>query len=391
MFGAGRVPNFAKNLTMRKKFVFLLITISALACKPSLRDANWQPTVSPKMTQWFTSLNYTGSKNVTPYALGYPPWYMNQNVPKTDLSREIVELGRFLFYDKSLSADSTVACASCHQQKFSFSDNRRFSIGVKGRVGHRNSMQLLNLVSDRRFFWDGRASSLEEQVLMPIEDSNEMDLPLDEAIARLARHTIYPLLFERAYGNKIITREKLADALSQFVKSIVSYSSADDYLTSHEDRRIHWKDVPQFARTLLPVYKKGFGLLNCGPCHAIAARSGQNTFDDTGLDADPKDFGYFAVTKNEIDKGKFKIPVFRNLAVTGPYMHDGRFNTLKEVIKHYRSGMHRRPNISPMYLDKDKKIITESLTDADEAILEETIKLTHDEQVLTDPKYSDPF
>lgn len=375
----------------RAKVTILAFALAALHCKPSLRNPDWKPVASEKMLRWFSGLGYAGFKGTTPYTSEYPSWYMNRNVPDARLTVEAVQLGRYLFYDKTLSSDSTVACADCHQQKFSFSDNRRFSTGVKGRTGHRNSMQLVNLVSDQRFFWDGRAASLEAQVLMPIEDAHEMDLPLDELLARLARHPVYPQLFERAFGSKNITRESLANALAQFVKSIVSYSSAEDYLSSFEDKRLTWNEVPDFARKLLPTYQKGFRLFNCGPCHAIAARTGQNTFDDTGLDADPKDVGYYIVTKQEADKGKFKIPVFRNLAVTAPYMHDGRFNTLKEVIQHYRTGMHRRPNISPMYLDKNKKIITETLTDEQVAVLLEAIQLQRDDKVLTDPKYADPF
>lgn len=368
-----------------------LCLLAFFACKPSLRDANWQPNPTAKMVQWFAALNFGAFKGTTPYNLDYPPWYINRNVPQVQMTREAVELGRFLFYDKSLSSDSSVACASCHEQKASFSDNRRFSVGVRGRKGHRNSMQLVNLVSDQRFFWDGRAASLEAQVLMPIEDTNEMDLPLDELMARLKSHPIYPKLFERAFGDTLITRERLADALAQFVKSIVSYSSADDYLRGFEDRRITWNEVPASARKFLSLYQKSFKILNCGPCHAIALQAGQNTYDDIGLDAEPKDVGYYAVTKNENDKGKFKIPVFRNLSVTGPYMHDGRFDTLEKAIEHYRSGMHRRPNLSPMYLDRNNKIITESLTDEQVSVLLETMKLTLDEKVLTDPKYSDPF
>jgi cytochrome c peroxidase len=383
-----------ENMTFRERLplrIFLFLSFACFACKPALRDAQWQPRPTERMIAWFAAQKYEGFRGPTPYDLGYPSWYINREIPKVNLSVEAIELGRFLFYEKSLSSDSTVACATCHNQKFSFSDNKRFSVGVKGRTGHRNSMHLVNLVSDRRFFWDGRAASLEAQVLMPIEDANEMDLPLAELLSRLTKHPLYPKMFERAFGSSEITRERLADALAQFVKSIISYSTADDYLRGFEDGRITWAEVPATARNLFPLYKKSFNILNCGPCHAIALGAGQNTYDDIGLDADPKDLGYYDVTKNEMDKGKFKITVFRNLTVTGPYMHDGRFNTLKEVLEHYRSGMHRRPNISPLYLDRNQKIITESLTDEQIAVMIESMKLAQDEKVLTDPKYGDPF
>lgn len=381
----------AKNLKSPLAVAIALASLLVLHCKPSLRDPHWQPNVSPKMVAYLEKLGDTAYRGKTMVPIGYPPWHINPQVIGVQLHQEAVELGRFLFYDKMLSADSTVACGNCHIQKHSFSDPRRFSEGVKGRKGRRNSMHLVNLVADKRFFWDGRAASLEEQVLEPISDFHEMDLPLDEALERLRKHPIYPKLFERAFGTTEITQERLANALAEFVRSIISFSSADDYLRAWEDRRLQWQNVPPFARRLLPLYKKSFGIMNCGPCHAVALFTGQNSFDDIGLDKEPQDTGYFAVTKKELDKGKFKIPVLRNIAVTGPYMHDGRFNTLKEVLEHYRSGMHKKPNTSPQYLNAHGKFITETLTETQMQIMIDSMQLNHDEKVLTDTKYSDPF
>lgn len=363
----------------------------AFACKPSLRDPDWKPTPSERMISWFKGLNYAGHRGTTSYDLGYPHWYINRQFDLPVMTREAVELGRFLFYDKSLSSDSTVACAKCHQQKFSFTDQKRFSVGVKGRVGKRNAMQLLNLHFDQRFFWDGRASSLEEQVLMPIQDSNEMDLPLAELVERLKKHPVYPELFERAYNTKVITEKLIADALAQFVRSIISYSTADDYLRAYFDRIIGYDMVPAAAKKLEPIYKKNVKIMNCGACHIISLQYGQNRFDDVGLEAEPKDVGYFSVTGKEEDKGKFKVPTLRNIAVTAPYMHDGRFETIEAVIDHYRKGMVRKANMSPFYLDNNKKIKTESITDDQVRTMIEGLKIHYDEKVLTDPKYSDPF
>jgi len=316
---------------------------------------------------------------------------MNLYVEKPAMTHEAVELGRFLFYDKSLSSDSTVACANCHQQKLSFADNRQFSLGVKGRTGRRNAMHLLNLVSDRRFFWDGRADSLEAQVLMPIEENSEMDLPLNELIDRLKKHPIYPALFERAYNVKEIKVEHIADALAQFVKSIISYSSPDDYMRAVDVGRIKHSDIPSEMRKYWPLYKKNTAILNCGPCHTSSAGYGQNQFEDVGLEAEPKDVGYYVVTREEKDKGKFKVPTTRNMGITAPYMHDGRFSTIEVVIEHYRRGMVRKPNISPLYLDQDKRIKTETITPEQIAIMLEGIPMYTDQKVLTDPRYSDPF
>lgn len=371
--------------------IVLFVCAGAIACKPSLRDPKWTPKPTERMLAWFKSLNYSGFKGTKPYVLDYPDWYMNLNVEKPPLTYEAVELGRYLFYDKALSADGSVACASCHQQKFSFADNRQFSVGVKGRLGRRNAMHLVNLVSDKRFFWDGRAESLEAQVLMPIEDNNEMDLPLEELIHRLAKHPVYAALFERAYNTKVITKDLVADALAQFVKSIISYSSPDDYMRAVDVRRIQHSEIPAEMRKYWPLYKKNTSILNCGPCHTTSAGYGQNQFEDVGLEADPKDVGYYVVTKEEKDKGKFKVPTTRNMGVTAPYMHDGRFSTIEVVIDHYRRGMVRKKNISPLYLDKDKKIKSTMLTDAEVAVMLEGIPLYTDEKMLADPKYADPF
>jgi cytochrome c peroxidase len=385
-----REPVFSA-MRMRRVSAWLGCALLVAHCKPSLRDPHWQPRPTERMIQWFRSLNYQGFRGTTPYELGYPEWYISRNVPKPAMTHEAVQLGRFLFYDTALSSDGTVSCSSCHQQKYSFSDNRRFSIGVKGRVGKRNSMHLLNLVMDRRFFWDGRAASLEEQVLMPITDENEMDLPLEELIARLKQHPIYPALFERAYGSRDIDTARIADALAQFVKSIVSYSTADDYLRAYEDGRLAWEKIPANVRKLWPVYQKNVTVMNCGPCHTLAMEHGQNMFDDVGLEADPKDVGYYTVTGNALDKGKFKTPSIRNLQVTAPYMHDGRFDTFEAVLEHYRKGMVRKSNISPFYLDSQNRIRSETLTEEQVKIILNGLQLNYDEKVLTDPKYSNPF
>jgi cytochrome c peroxidase len=290
-----------------------------------------------------------------------------------------------------LSSDNTVACASCHKQEYSFSDNQQFSIGVKGRKGRRNSMHLLNLIFDKRFFWDGRAASLEEQVLMPIEDNNEMDLPLEELIERLQYHPIYPNLFERAYGKREVSKELIADALAQFVKSIVSYSSPEDYFRALDAHYISIKDIPKDILRQYPLYKSSVMIQNCGACHSIALETGQNLFEDVGLEMQPEDEGYFIVTKKEIDKGKFKTPVFRNIAVTAPYMHDGRFPDLKSVLDHYRQGMKIKPNLSPLYMTSTGGIRTKLITDKEANLLLEALQLTTDRLVLSDPKYSNPF
>ncbi|GAB4440787.1 MAG: cytochrome c peroxidase [Turneriella sp.] len=356
-----------------------------------MRNPDYKAQPSERILAWFNNLRFSGFRGTTPYELEYPWWYMNPNVERPKLSREAVELGRVLFYDKDLSADSSVACASCHKQQFAFADNVRISPGVKGRLGKRNAMPLVNLVSDRRFFWDGRVASLEEQVLMPIEDWHEMDLPLDELISRLEKHPIYPALFERAYNSRTVTRALIADALAQFVKSIISYSSPDDYMRAVDVGKLKLSEIPVKMRKYWPLYQKNVQIMNCGPCHTMASAFGQNMFEDAGLEEEAQDVGYYVVSKKAEDKGKFKVPAVRNLAVTAPYMHDGRFGTLMDVIEHYRTKIIRKANISPLYIDANNRIKTTTLTDAQVAVMLEGFSMNTDEKLLNEPRYSNPF
>lgn len=340
------------------------------------------------MLDWFTGLNFQGFKGTRPYKLEFPEWFIHRNLPETNLTHEAVELGRYLFYDKSLSSDSTISCGSCHRQQFNFADNRRISPGVKGRLSKRNAMQLVNLVLDHRFFWDGRAPSLEAQVLMPIQGATEMDMPLGELLKRLSAHPIYPALFERAYGSKEITKDRLANALAQFVSSIISYSSPEEYFRALQDRRLEMKDLPPDIAKLAPLFFKTTIKSNCGFCHQHAYQHGQNQFENV-LPENKDDPGYFVVTKKQEDWGKFKVPVLRNLSLTGPYMHDGSVPDIRTAINHYRAGAIKGG--PDAYRDERGNIKTDPLTKEKLDLYVEAFNVNIDKKVITDPRYSDPF
>ncbi|MCX7633247.1 MAG: hypothetical protein N2Z22_07945 [Turneriella sp.] len=343
------------------------------------------------MLQWFAQLNYQGYKGTTPYQLDYPDWFIgSMAVPKVNLTQEAVELGRFLFYDKSLSADSSVACASCHRQEVNFADSRRFSVGAYGRIGVRNSMPLVNLVLDKRFFWDGRAGSLEEQIRNPITGSREMDLPFSELVRRLTMHPIYPALFERAYGERKITEERIVDALAQFVKSIISYSMPEDYFRAAQDGRIPKSQIPQEFRQYWGLFQQTQVNSNCGPCHQQALQMGQNRFENINPH-NSSDAGYMAVTKKKEDFGKFKVLALRNIALTAPYMHDGSVTTLREALTHYRAGRFSSNNPNDPYRDEYGNPRTDSLSKNTVDLYEKAYMVNIDRKVLTDPRYSNPF
>jgi cytochrome c peroxidase len=254
------------------------------------------------------------------------------------LTAEKVALGRRLFHDTRLSRNRTISCASCHDPGRAFSTSRALAIGVGGRVGRRNAPAIINRGYGKAFFWDGRSASLEEQVLQPIQDANEMDLTLDEARARIG-----------------IEPTSIAEALASYVRTVLAGDSPFDRfvngdrsaLTAHEQRGLR-------------LFR---GTANCTACH-IGPNFTDEQFHNTGIAwkvgsnafADP---GRFAVSRNEIDRGAFKTPTLREVARTAPYMHDGSLATLEDVVDYYdRGGNHNPqldPELHPLRLDSEDK------------------------------------
>ncbi len=275
---------------------------------------------------------------------------ISQRLPRVELPAdnpptvEGVALGRRLFHDTRLSRNNQQSCASCHSQPFAFSDARTVSAGAEGQQGRRNSMPLFNLAWAQAFFWDGRAKTLREQVLKPIEDPSEMDAKLDDVLAKLRADADYPHEFAAAFGGEI-TSERLAMSLEQFLLTLVSQDSKFDRaarklttLTAEEQRGLQL-----FVTEHDPA--RGLRGADCFHCHGGNLFT-SGTFANNGL-APSKDEGRFEATKDESDRGKFKVPSLRNVAATAPYMHDGRFATLEEVIEHYDHGVQRTGTLDP--------------------------------------------
>ncbi len=238
-------------------------------------------------------------------------------------------LGKKLFSEKILSKDSTVSCASCHKPQFAFSDTTAFSIGIGGKLTKRNTPSVLNMKNRPYFFWDGRAASLEEQSLMPIQNPNEMGLSIEEAVSRLNRSSEYKMLFQKIFRQKPDAKN-LAAAFAAFEETLETVNSKfDDWsnnlgkLTAQEER----------GRQLFVGDKA-----KCFDCHRMEDFT-TDEFKNIGLYDEYKlnDAGLYNITKKESDKGKFKTPGLRNVAVTAPYMHNGMFKTLEEVLNYYNS------------------------------------------------------
>jgi cytochrome c peroxidase len=245
-------------------------------------------------------------------------------------------LGRRLFRDSLLSRDGSLACASCHQPGRAFTDGRAVAVGVGGRKGTRSAPTLVNRAYGRAFFWDGRAASLEEQVLGPIQDSVEMDLPLDSAILRLERAPVYRAAFLATFGRRP-NRPDLARALASYLRTVLSGDS-------RVDRYLHGE-----PGALSPLEREGLrlfqGKANCVACH-VGPSFTDERFHNTGvawLRGPPADSGRWRITRQEHDVGVFKTPTLREVGRTAPYMHDGSFPSLEAVIDFYDRGGEPNP------------------------------------------------
>ena len=283
----------------------------------------------------------------TPYRFTMSATFPVPDLPRDNpLIEERVALGKALFNDTALSRDRTLSCASCHVSNFAFTDPRRFSLGVRGQKGTRNAMPLFNLAWKTSYFWDGRAPSLRAQALMPIQDHTEMDETLDRVTAKLAEKREYPPLFTAAFGSPEVTAEKLGLAIEQFLLTLTAYDAKFDRALRGQ-------------ATLSDDEKRGFELFmtefdprtgqrgaDCFHCHGGPLFS-DHQFHNNGLATDEEDTGRFRITKLESDRGKFATPSLRNVSRTAPYMHDGRFATIEEVVAHYSTGIHRTPTLDP--------------------------------------------
>jgi cytochrome c peroxidase len=295
-------------------------------------------------------------------------------------------LGRVLFYDTRLSANNTVSCGSCHVQKNAFVDPNRFSKGFEGKPTDRHAMSLANLrhYTRGRFFWDERGRTLEEAVLVPVQSKTEMGQDLTRLTEVLAEDQHYPGLFKEAFGDGKVTQERIARALAQFLRSMVSCQSKYDegraQVASVRD------DFPNY--TVQENRGKALFVRNCAICHLPGqdAHFSMIAPANNGLDEDYKnaDSGVGDITVNGRDIGRFKSPSLRNVEVTAPYMHDGRFDTLEKVIDHYSKEVKPHPNLDP-------RVRRLNFTDSEKAALVAFLKTLTDQKFLTDPKFSDPF
>lgn len=343
---------------------------------------------SCKKEEEVSSMSY----NPTAYNLNYlgltPP-----NIPLDNpLTNEGVKLGRMLFYEKALSGDGSMSCSSCHSQSTGFSDTNRFSIGILGLRGGRQAMAVTNMLwNTNQFFWDGRANLLRNQSILPIQDSLEMHETLPNVIEKLNNSIEYKNQFFRAFGTSNITSTKISLALEQFMNSIISNNSKFD---KEERGEASYTASEQRGKDLFYTEYNAFfpatSGADCAHCHS-GANFENDQYINNGLDSDiaMNDNGRMKVTGNTADKGKFKITSLRNIELTPPYMHDGRFNTLEEVVDHYNNGLVYSSTIDPAL--EATRATGLFLTPQDKLDLVNFLKTLTDRSLAMDKRYSSPF
>ncbi|MCR9172607.1 MAG: c-type cytochrome [bacterium] len=316
--------------------------------------------------------------------LAFPKMPTNEKNPLTE---EGIELGRRLFYDPILSADNSFSCATCHQQKFAFSDGRTKGIGIHGDTLRRNTPGLFNLAWYPQLFWDGRASSLETQVFEPVRKHNEMDLNWSEAERKIQKQKHYRDMFKAAFGSEKVDSVKIARAIAQFERSMISANSKFDQVLRGE-RFLSESEYRGFI--LMNDQNKG----NCLHCHTsdgdALGTNGQMV--NNGLQRytnNTNDIGLAELSGNPLDIGKFKVPSLRNLVFTAPYMHDGRFETLEEVLDFYSEGVKDAPETDARMARAKHGGM--QLTDQEKQDIINFLKTMSDSSFITNPAFSSPF
>jgi len=334
----------------------------------------------------------------TPYAFNIPSGYPQPLQPTDNVTtNEGAELGRRLFYDKRFSDDNTMSCAPCHKQANAFTDPAQFSTGIHGQMGNRNSMALINLAfnQNQKFFWDGRSETIEKQIFEPVRNPIELASNWVSVVNKIKADPIYPPLFEAAFGTTDIDSIKISKAIAQFLRTIVSFNAPFDKWARGEGNL-----TAQELNGLNLIQSQTKG--DCFHCHNSADRL-FSRYGHTNNGLDPQaawsnpgfDFGRSLVTGAASDKAKFKVPTLRNIMLTAPYMHDGRFATMEDVmVNHYLTGGKVSETIDPLMEYSPQAMPSNPGLNLTPQDIQDIIAFLHtltDTELTTNPKFSDPW
>ncbi len=365
-------------------FSVLAIVMIAYSCK---KNSSKTPTGTMYLDLPATAYTYNTTKN-----------------PDKSINHKAT-LGRVLFYDTHLSLNNAVSCGSCHKQTAGFADNVAFSVGYEGRLTGRNSPIIANITGDSmRFdnmnknsnplFWDGRENILQNLIARPVTNHVEMGIndftTLPEKLSHL---DYYPPLFTNAYGDNAITPGRISECVATFLVSIKSNSTRFDEFIGHSR---FFTSVPANPSVFSALEYQGYNLFvtkyNCMNCHRIfSSYYSTSDFRDIGLDKNYTDKGFGTITGRSFDNGKFRTPGLRNVALSAPYMHDGRYKTLDEVIEHYSRGIQSTENLDWNLKDSTGNAKQMNISDNDKKALVAFLGTLTDYTLVTDPKFSNPF
>ncbi len=332
---------------------------------------------------------------------------VNQVTQSSSEARKAL-LGRVLFYDTQLSATGETSCATCHKQSVAFSDDLAFSKGINGAVTKRNSIALgsvptfapaisgygrsgdeesAGVEGDVKFFWDERAETIKEQSEATIQDELEMGKDLHQLSTELKNQELYKILSFKAFGTTDLTPDRITLALEKFTSSITSMNTRFDQMI---DRELSGRSLEGIF-TEGEIRGKELFNVNCASCHGFSMAKPELSVSNNGLDQFYADKGLGSRTGRSEHNGVFKVPFLRNVALTAPYMHDGRFETLREVINHYSEGIADHPNLGVQLQDFNGRARKMNFSEEDKRALLDFLHLTTDETVLVDHHFSDPF
>jgi len=302
------------------------------------------------------------------------------------VTNEGAALGRVLFYDTKLSINNEVSCGSCHDQSLAFADGKKLTEGFNGQLTVRNSKAITNPYFSNNLFWDGRASDVLNLTLQPVSNHIEMGMEdMDFLAKKLSNIAYYKDLFKKAYNSSEITSDKISDAMAQFLCSMTTFESKYD-----EGLKTNFSNFTALEKQGKQIFESSKYL--CQGCHSGITFDAENQFSYYGGPQNGATNIGLPLTRDKgiDDEGRFRIPSLRNIAKTAPYMHDGRFATLEEVIDHYSKGIETQEMLDPK-LKSGNQAKKFNISDDEKAALVAFMKTLTDEKFLTDPKYSNPF
>ncbi|MCC6410813.1 MAG: c-type cytochrome [Saprospiraceae bacterium] len=391
---------------MKSLFLLALCSLLVLSCKKS--DDPWRTNFDHYTPEDYALISEYLNLPETPYSYNIEPvrHLAIFGIIPTQQDADMVTLGRVLFYDKSLSSTGTISCASCHHQEYAFGDNKSHSLGVNDRASKRNSMALgavinftpyydvtTNGPNATRFFWDNRAGTAMEQIREAMNNPDEMDMNPHQITASVQAKPYYRPLFEKAFVGGAITEENIVTSIRSYVNALFSGNSRFDQAWINTDKvKLEPLGLNPFKDfTQQENHGKSLYMINCAVCHGPTAANPLVSSGSNGLDLQPVDLGIGGVNGLTKDMGVFKNPPLRNIAQTAPYMHDGRFATLEEVVDHYSSGIKAHENLHFLLREPDGNPKQMHFTQEEKEAIVAFLHTLTDQEFLTAVKYADPF